>query len=63
MSRFEQGNERADSLIRQYIIERGEEDDPEYKELRAVTPCPECRGRCEDKYGRPCEWCHGEGEV
>lgn len=45
------------------VIERGEEDDPEQAELRDITVCPECRGRCEDKNGDPCETCFGEGEI
>lgn len=45
------------------MIERGEEDDPEQIAIREITVCPQCRGRCEDKYGAPCGTCFGEGEI
>lgn len=41
-------------------LRNGTEDDEDSGQLR---PCPECRGRCEDKNGDPCEWCAGEGWV
>lgn len=45
------------------MIERGEEDDPGNTVLRAGTPCPDCRGRGEDKRGDPCETCCGECDI
>lgn len=49
--------------IRMLDIQRGEEDDPGYAELREITLCPACRGRCVDKHGEVCETCFGEGEI
>jgi hypothetical protein len=43
-------------------LELAEEDLKETGEPGSRT-CPECRGRCEDKYGRPCDGCFGEGEI
>jgi hypothetical protein len=37
----------------------GEEDE----DLEPLRPCPECRGRCEDRNGDPCEGCYGEGWI
>lgn len=59
MSRREHPERQAVQLM----TERGEEDDPDQIALRDITVCPECHGRCEDKNGRPCAVCFGEGEI
>jgi hypothetical protein len=33
------------------------------EELMEERVCPECRGRCYDKYDNPCGTCYAEGII
>lgn len=44
-------------------LQYGSDDDPDIVAVHPARKCPECRGRCEDKNGAPCETCCGEGEI